>query len=279
MNHKNQKRKGKINKLNNKTKVLIFIGIILLICPILLLILTNHFLLDAPDSAWIVIGYIGSFIIGIGLFNLIMSLNKLSLGIKFTITSLLVGIFLVAISELLVFNSNLFNQDLVSFYFVSLLFCVGSLISYWIFRGGVNSYLRKSKGLSKTNINKHKKGKKNYWWYEEIHREFDIGKLYYINKIYTIFFLVVLFSNLFFGFFKFASVFICSINVIFYTLNAIIGLFGVIQYTIEEHGKVFVLFAKDSNGKIDSFIFNLFFLLYPVGMIYAQIVMTIGLYQ
>ena len=123
-----------------------------------------------------------------------MSLNKLSLGIKFTITSLLVGIFLVAISELLVFNSNLFNQDLVSFYFVSLLFCVGSLISYWIFRGGVNSYLRKSKGLSKTNINKHKKGKKNYWWYEEIHREFDIEKLYYINKIYTIFFLVVLFS-------------------------------------------------------------------------------------
>ena len=88
----------------------------MLICPILLLILTNHFLLDAPDSAWIVIGYIGSFIIGIGLFNSIMSLNKLSLGIKFTITSLLVGIFLVAISELLVFNSNLFNQDLVSFY-------------------------------------------------------------------------------------------------------------------------------------------------------------------
>lgn len=278
MNRKNsKKRKRKQN--NNKTSTFVFIGIILLICPILLLIFANQFLLDAPDSAWTVVGYIGSFIIGIGLFNLIMSLDKLSLGTKFTVVCLLVGVLLVAVSELLVINSHLFSEDLVSYYFVSLIFCVGSLISYWIFRGGVNSYLRNTKGLSKTNINKHKKGKKNYWWYEEINKEFGIKKLYRLNKIYTILFAVVLFSDLIFGFFRSASIFICSISVIFYILNAIIGFFGIVQYTIEEHGRAFVLYAKSSNGKIDSSIFNLFFIAYPLGMIYAQIVMTIGLWK
>ena len=73
MNRKNsKKRKRKQN--NNKTSTFVFIGIILLICPILLLILSNHFLFEAPNSAWIVFGYVGSFIMGIGLFNLIMSL-------------------------------------------------------------------------------------------------------------------------------------------------------------------------------------------------------------
>lgn len=277
--HFTNRKSYKKNKADSKTVAFVFIGTALLICPVLLLILTNHFLLNAPNSAWIVIGYIGSFIIGIGLFNWIMSLNKLSLGMKFTVICLTMGIILIAISEILIFNSHLFCQDLVSFYFVSLLFCIGSLISYWVFRGGVNSYLRKNKGLSKTNINKHKKGKRNYWWYEEIQKQFGIGGLYYLNKIYTILFAVVLFSDLLLGFFKFASVFICSISVVFYILSAIIGFFGMVQYTVEEHGKAFILYAKSSSGKIDSSIFDLFFIVLPAGMIYAHIVMTVELWQ
>ncbi|MBQ7761174.1 MAG: hypothetical protein IJ400_03880 [Clostridia bacterium] len=278
---KSNKRKSKqqTDKEYSKATILALIGIVLLCIPIVLFILLNYLWLAVPESAWIVIGFVGSFVIGVGLFNAIMGLGKASLGIKFTLICSLSGIILIAISELLMYNSHLFNQDLVSYYFLTLLFCVGTLISYPIFRYGINTYLRKTRGLSQTNINKHKKGKKNYWWYEEIHKEFGIGKLYHLNKAYTILFLVNFFSNLIFGFFKFASIFTCSFSLILYVFTAIIGFYGMRQYHVDEHGSTFVLFARNSSGKIDSSLFDLFFLAFPCGMAYAHITAIIGLWN
>lgn len=272
------KRKKKRNNNDNNIGIWVFLGIVLLILPICLFSIMN-FIFDAPGSAWIVIGYIGSFIVGVGLFNLMMIFAKSSLGLRFSLILTLIGGALIVVSELLVFNSHLFNEDLVNYYFISLIFIIATLIFYAFFRGSVNSYLQNCKKISKTNINKHKKGKRNYWWYEELHREFGIGKIYYLNKIYTILFSVVLFLHLILGFFKITSLITCSLSIIIYILSAIMWLFANIQNNIEEHGTAFVLFARKINKGIDSSIFDLLTTLFFISLAYTHIIFTIGLWK
>lgn len=272
------KRKKKRNANTANIGIWVFLEIILLILPMLALMTTN-IILDAPDSAWIVIGYIGSFIIGIGLFNLIMIFAKSSLGGGFSLVLVLIGSALIAISELLVFNSHLFNENLVNYYFVSMIFIIATLIFYAFFRGSVNFYLQNCIKISKTNINKHKKGKRNYWWYEALHKEFGIDKIYYLNKIYTILFFITFSLHFIFGFFKITSLITCTLSIILYILSAVMWLFTSIQNNIEEHGHAFVLFAQRKNKGIDSFIFDLLTMLFFFGVAYAHIIITIGLWK
>lgn len=273
-----KQRKKKRDNSDKNIGVWVFLGIIFLILPICLLAIMN-FIFDAPGSAWVVIGYIGSFIVGVGFFNLMMKFAKLSIGIKFSLFSVLIGGALIAVSELLVFNSHLFNEDLVNYYFISLIFIIATLIFYAFFRGSVNYYLQNCKKISKTNINKHKKGKRNYWWYEEIHKEFGIGKIYYLNKIYTILFLSVFSLHLILGFFKVTSIITCLLSIILYVFSAIMWLFTSIQNNIEEHGCAFVLLAQRRNKGIDSSVLDLIIMLFFLGLAYAHIVITIGLWK
>ena len=276
---KNEKIKQQHNVSDIKTTIVLLAGAVLLVLPMVFLVLTNYLWLDAPESAWIVIGFIGALAIGIGLFNAILSLNKAHLRIKFTLICLLCGIVLIAISELLVYHSYLFNEILVIYCLMTVLFSISTLICYAVFRAGIQTYLRISKRLSKTNINKHKKGFRNYLWYEEIHSEFGIGKLYYLNKGYTILFSVNLFVNLIFGFFKITSIFTCSLSILLYILATVIGLYGAMKHHLEEYGKTFVLFRRDRLGKIDSSFFDLFYIVFPIAMAYIHLKMTIGLWQ
>ena len=126
MKSKNQKRRDDSDK---NITIWVFLGIILLIFPICLLTILN-FVFEAPNSALVVIGYVGAFIVGIGLFNLMMIFAKSSLGVKFSLIFMLIGGALISVSELLVFNSHLFNENLVNYYFISLIFIVATLIFY-----------------------------------------------------------------------------------------------------------------------------------------------------
>ncbi|MBQ8145633.1 MAG: hypothetical protein IJ039_02515 [Clostridia bacterium] len=275
---KNKKNRKQSSKDHSKITVLALIGCILLFMPVAALGIVNHFL-GAPGSAWIIIGYGGAFIIGVGLFNTIMSLVKMSFGIKVTSICFIIGGILIAISELLVFNSHLFDEDIVNYYFSSNIFVIATLIPYWMFRGGVDSYLHNCKGLSKTNINKRKKGKRNFWWYEELHKELNIGTVYYFNKIYTILFACVFPVNLALGAIKATSVITCPLSLILYAFTAIMLIFASIQFNKEEHGTAFVLLAKRYNGGISSSIIDLIMLFLPLGMAYAHILLAINIWQ
>lgn len=54
---------------------------------------------------------------------------------------------------------------------------------YFHFRSGVDAYCRISK-MSKTYIRKNTKGASNFWFYSQIHKQENLGILYYLNLIY-----------------------------------------------------------------------------------------------
>ena len=57
-------------------------------------------------------------------------------------------------------------------------------IIYAFIRMAIKKMLRQ-KRISKTMIRKSLKGYKNFWWYEKLHAEHNLGIVYRINKVYV----------------------------------------------------------------------------------------------
>ena len=57
------------------------------------------------------------------------------------------------------------------------------LFTYMHFRNGVYAYCRTSK-MSKSYIRKNTKGISNFWLYSQLHKNNNLGALYYLNLIY-----------------------------------------------------------------------------------------------
>ena len=79
------------------------------------------------------------------------------------------------------------------FVVANLILLLLSLLIYSHFRVGVYSYCRLSK-MSKTNIRKSKKGFLNYWLYAKLHKQKNLGALYYLNLIYLFTLLTFIFA-------------------------------------------------------------------------------------
>lgn len=65
----------------------------------------------------------------------------------------------------------------------NLILLIFALFSYIHFRGGVYAYCRISK-MSKSYIRKNTKGASNFWLYSQLHKQNNLGALYYLNLIY-----------------------------------------------------------------------------------------------
>lgn len=75
---------------------LVLLGIAALMAPF---ILYNIFVIPiAENSSWMILGWIGSFIIGIGLFNLVAIIIRQYLGHLVSILSIIIGGIMVALS-------------------------------------------------------------------------------------------------------------------------------------------------------------------------------------
>lgn len=85
-------------------KFLCIIGIFALLLPdvILLIVSSLVFHKNINDSGWAILGFIGSFICGIGLFNIVAAFIDQYLGHKVTVICIVLGIAIMALSVFLV---------------------------------------------------------------------------------------------------------------------------------------------------------------------------------
>ena len=136
-----------------------------------------------------------------------------------------------------------------------------------MFRDGVYSWLRGRK-ISGSMMKKNKKGAKNFWWYEELHKTFGLSSVYTLNKIYTVFFATHLTVSLLFGWAEpLLRVFAVSLTLLA-LLTAYMSEFARMQRTTEKYGCKFVLCKlRCRHGKIiDSSILDIIASLFPVGL-------------
>ena len=167
---------------------------------------------------------------------------------------------------------------MLAYYFQTLLFLVLLAIIYFIFRGGVQTWLRMKKRLSKTHIRKLKKGKKNFWWYQALHDEVGIGLLYPLNKGFTLVYTLALGLSLILGWWKPVSVVLCGLMLPLCLSAGTMIAFALIWGNIEEHGRPIVLLAQRKNNGGDSVSFDVAAVLFCLLMGYAHLLLTADLW-
>ncbi len=154
------------------------------------------------------------------------------------------------------------------FYLFAFLFVIYQFFLYALFRGAIYDYLRMSK-VSKTYIRKNRKGIKNYWLYSQIHKEYSLGALYYINIIYLFSILLFLLMVVLFGQAKEAYVLLILLAVIICLIEIPCSVFASVIGCKAEFGKPFVLFAiRKETSEIYSSLIDYAAALVPVVLLY-----------
>lgn len=265
-----------------KYKVLVAVGLTVLFLPPFLCILLNS-IFDAPDSGWLFLAGAGSFIIGVGLFNIVAAWIDQYLGHAVTFGCLGVGALLVTIAELLMFNARLrvlFQEDMVSFYFITLLFLPLPLVYYFLFRCSIPGFMKRKYALRDRDYHKLLRGKRNFLWYEALHREYPMGWLYCLNKSFTIVYGAALVTAILFGFFRKISLITCALLTISFLLLTAMTVFADIQDKIEIYGRPIILFARNQTTKrFDSSLFSLLGVLFLLAAAYVYCAITAALWH
>ncbi len=78
-------------------------GVAAIAIPIFIFIAFIDYIYPMPNSEWRVLGIVGSFIVGVGLFNIVAAWIRQYLGHMFTIMCFLIGGVLIALSCLLIY--------------------------------------------------------------------------------------------------------------------------------------------------------------------------------
>ena len=148
---------------------------------------------------------------------------------------------------------------------ILLLFC---FFTYFHFRGGVYSYCRISK-MSKSYIRKSQKGVSNYWLYSQLHRQHNLGTLYYLNFIY-LFALIVFFTAFALSWISFLRIPVMIAGVLLGVATIPVFFASLIYTNIEDVGQAFVIFKmfKGYNRKSRRFatIFDWLFGFLPLAL-------------
>ena len=204
-------------------------------------------------SAFPVLTILGALIIGVGLANIPIAFFFQYRGRKVTVPCLLIGGVMIAISLFMINNPQLYDPDVSTLYFVSLLSMLWvPPIFYFLFRSGVEDWAMRTKHISKSKIRKLKTGMKNYWWFEELHKEENLGGIYLLNKFYTLLYIALFALTLLTGLIKEMYLILCPMNILLYALTAYMYLFTSAQHNIDHYGKPFIFLARSSNKRLNS---------------------------
>lgn len=241
---------------------------ICLLLPMLIYTVTV-FLLDAPNSAWLLVGEAGSFIIGVGLANLAAWIFGEYYGHLLTAICFTGGGGMTAASLFLLFHpagKNVFSQDAVMYLVISATLLLFLGFFYLNFRMGVAEWLKRKKDLNMTQQKKLKKGVFNFLWYLAIQKEVGLGWLFFLNLIFTLAFSgAILISVLCLFFPSFAAV-NNPLLVISYAAFAVMYMFYSIQENIINHKTPIVLCRENPGTSLyrrkiyDSIFLDLFFI-------------------
>ncbi len=165
-----------------------------------------------------------------------------------------------------------------AFYFVTLLFLLVPPIFYVVFRYSVESRLR-SRRISKTRIRKLKKGKRNFWWYESLHKELNLGWLYFLNKFFTVVYLLTLILSVTLGWCRFMAPVIAVLYALVSLAVGVMTLFSSVQGNMENYGTPIVLLRRTENRGFTSSVLDLMIAGFPLWVSYAHIIGTIEVMQ
>lgn len=246
--------------------VLVGCGVGGLILPLIILFLVTSVFFPAPNSGFLFLAIAGCFIIGIGIFNIVAAWIGQYLGHWVTLVCFLLGGLLVAISCFIIYTPDiyaLFDEEMVSFYFISIYFLALPPIFYMMFRCAIESWLRRKK-IGKSRIKKLKKGKRNYWWYEAIHEQYNMGLLYRLNKFLTVSYPIALGISILFGWLRTMAPFISGLYTLISITVAGMALFTSVQNNLDEYGVPVVILRRSKNKRMDSIIFDLAIAAFPL---------------
>ena len=135
------------------------------------------------------------------------------------------------------------------FFSANLILLLFGFLIYFNFRGGVDSYCRISK-MSKSYIRKNKKGISNYWLYSQLHRQNDLGALYYLNLIY-LFALIAFLTAFALSWISFLRIPVMIVGILLSVATIPVFFASLIYANIENVGRAFVIFKvfRGYNGK------------------------------
>ena len=129
-----------------------------------------------------------------------------------------------------------------------------ALLAYYLFRAEIFTYCR-IKRMRKRDIYKNLKGVSNFWLYSQLHKQINLGVLYYLNLIY-LFTLASFFTIFAISWFQ-------SMKIPVIAFGGLLGLAIIpasfatlIISNVETFGRAFVFFEifKGYNGKIYRFV-------------------------
>ena len=195
-------RRKRRNEISFRYKVIMTFGIIAALIPITAYAVLIT-VLDVQSSGLMLLGLIGSIAIIIPIAGLSMVVARFADGkkmrqedrksLKFSVIFLLVCLLFIAICLIFSLTPEIYseiNESLLSFYAFGILVIAMFGAFYRFFsRRAIDNRFRRY-GLSKSTINKLKKGTKNYWWYEALNKECGMGILYPCNKYFTLSFFI-----------------------------------------------------------------------------------------
>lgn len=241
--------------------------------PLLLFFLIKIFV--APKGSFLFSAAMASLLIGcsLSMFFILKKAKKAAI-LLFAIGT--IAIFLHALAMILPAFSKTIDTDLKRFYAASIVYCVLPPFFYISFRSSINSWLLSQK-TNKRQLETLKKGMRNFWWYEDIHKAFDMGILYRANKIFTIYYPIACIFILLFGWIRTIAPLICLIYLPLSAAAAWMLIYSSLQSYREKYGTPFVVFKiYDRHGThYDSSLIDFLaagFLLYTA---YSQIKMML----
>ena len=261
--HSNKKKHTSVNY--SKMKVSGFLKFLALVLPLISYVMITTFVFPSPNSGFISLGIIGSFIFGLGLVNITGHLDDSNLGYEISVITCGLGSIMIGISSAIMYIPAIYSkidEQQVSFYFLTWTVILVAVILYAFFRSAMKRYMR-NQGVSKSRIGELFKGKANFWLYNTAHASLNLKWMYHINKLFIISFLIGSVVHLFLGWSRFFSPFIALLAVVI--LTSCIPMWSLVIST----------WSQGSSAKKNTYNIGLYLgYLLPLGAIAATILYT-----
>ena len=230
----NKRRTNKQEKNDSASGFKTFLYVICFFAPPLIYAILVEGVFPPANSGYGIYGIFGAICIGFAFMIFLGALERFRKIYLLALGFMIFGLLLVVPSLVIMYVPAVYafvDQYFTGQYFIMPLFLIALAINYPAARSGIAQALR-NQNLSKTRIKDLMKGRKNFWWYEEVHKQFSLGFIYWTNKVFTIGFAVTVPVHLLFGWLQPVR-FAVAVNTAMLHFLSSIMLF----YSAKEHGK------------------------------------------
>lgn len=259
---------------------LVALGIFALLFPLLCFTVYITFLPDDTQvGGWPILAIIGCIVMGVGLFNIVAIIIKQYLGHLLTAVCLGGGGLIVGLSVFMIEHPELYDGKVSLYYFISLFMMLIPPMYYLMFRVNYLDYLSKKLKIRERSLRKRMKGMKNFWWYQRLHEEYNIGFIYHLNRAFILSYVIAFAVTLLLGFVRALIPIICVLNILLYILTAVIAMIASAMDNLMNYGSVIVLLRRHPETKrIDSTVLDIFAMLFILAIGWVNLKLCIDVF-